>query len=227
MFKKIVILSAFFAGILMLVFINLSESPAQGSGGSYDTQAGKLTGRNVNGLDVIELNGNKILEGKIRKVFRFSDADVVVASAPGNVNCPTGFNFITLVQYDQPKVSWWIEACYDPEGVISQDGQDVVLKIRESIGTYAIYRHRDGEVTKTLEVKEAKLTEDQCRKVYMVYTGKCKGLPSATEISRHLYFYKDVIDNDAFFGLCFQAGDDNWSPVSYDAFRGKVCKLAF
>ncbi|MCX5833806.1 MAG: hypothetical protein NTV99_04715 [Deltaproteobacteria bacterium] len=93
MFKKIAIFSAFIAGILVMVFTNLSESPAQGIGNSYDTQAGKLVGRNVNGLDVIELNGSKILEGKIRKVFKLTSADVAAVSAPGNVNCPAGFNF--------------------------------------------------------------------------------------------------------------------------------------
>ena len=141
MFKKISIFSAFLVGILVVVSTNVSECPAQGIGGPYDTQAGKLTGRNADGVDVIELNGSKILQGKIRKVFRFTGADVAVASAPGNVNCPTGFNFVTLRQYEQPRVSDWIPACYDAEGEIRQEGQDSVHKLRERVGTYSLYRN--------------------------------------------------------------------------------------
>jgi len=224
-FKKIVIFSAFIAGILVMVVVNFSECPAQGIGGPYDTQAGKLVGRNVNGVDVIELNGNKILEGKIRKVFKLTGADVAVVSVPGNVNCPAGFNFVTLRKSDQPRVSDWIPACYDAEGEIRQEGQDIVLKLRESVGTYSLYRYSGGNITKTLEVKEIRLTGDQCRKVYEVYTGKCKGLSTALVIDRHLYFYKDAVDVDQFFKLCHLAGDDNWTPVSYDEFRKGVCKM--
>ncbi len=225
MFKKIFILPAFLVGIFVMVLTNSSECPAQGTGGLYDTQAGKLTGRNVDGVDVIELNGSKILEGKIRKVFKLTGADVAAVSAPGNVNCSAGFNFVTLRKSDQPRVSDWIPACYDAEGEIRQEGQDIVLKLRESVGTHSVYRYSSGNITKTLEVKEVRLTGDQCREVYKVYTGKCKGLSSAMVIDRHLYFYKDAVDVDQFFILCNQAGDDTWTPVSYDDFKGNVCRM--
>jgi hypothetical protein len=225
MFKKISLFSGFLAGMLVLAFTNFSECPAQGIGGPYDTRVGKLTGRNVDGVDVIELNGAKILEGKIRKVYSLTGADVAVVSAPGNVNCPAGFNFVTLRQHEQPRVSDWIPACYDAEGQIQQEGQDIILKLRETVGTYAIHRYSRGNITKTLEAREVRLTGDQCRKVYEVYTVKCKGLPSALVIDRHLYFYKDAVDVDQFFKLCHLAGDDNWTPVSYDEFKGKVCKM--
>jgi len=225
MFKKINIFSGFLVGILVMVSTNVSECPAQGIGGSYDIQAGKLTGRTVDGVDVVELNGSQILQGKIRKVFRLTGADVAVVSAPGNVNCPTGFNFVTLRQYEQPRVSDWIPACYDAEGDIRQEGQDIVLKFKESVGTYALYRYSSGNITKSLEMKKVRLTEDQCREVYKVYTGKCKGLESALVIDRHLYFYKDAVDVDQFFRLCQLAGDDTWTPVSYDEFKENVCKM--
>jgi len=225
MFKRIFILPGMLVGILVMVFTSLSECPAQGIGSAYDTQAGKLTGRNADGTDVIELNGSQILQGKIRKVYSLTGADVAVVSAPGNVNCPTGFNFVTLRQYEQPRVSDWIPACYDAEGDIRQEGQDIVLKFRETVGTNALYRYSGGNITKTLEVKKVRLTADQCREVYKVYTGKCKGLESALVIDRHLYFYKDAVDVDQFFRLCHLAGDDNWTPVSYDEFKENVCKM--
>ena len=225
MFKKIFLFLGFLVGMSVMVFMNVSECPAQGMGGLYDTQAGKLTGRNVDGADVIELNGSKILEGKIRKVYSLTGADVVVVSAPGNVNCPAGFNFVTLRQYEQPRVSDWIPACYDAEGDIRQDGQDIVLKLKESVGTYSLYRYSGGNITKTQEVSKVGMTDDQCRLAYKVYTEKCKGLPSALVIDRHLYFYKDAVDVDQFFRLCQLAGDDTWTPVSYDEFRKSVCKM--
>jgi len=141
------------------------------------------------------------------------------------VNCPAGFNFVTLRQYEQPRVSDWIPACYDAEGDIRQDGQDIVLKLKESVGTYSLYRYSGGNITKTQEVSKVGMTDDQCRLAFKVYTEKCKGLPSAMVIDRHLYFYKDAVDVDQFFRLCQLAGDDSWTPVSYDEFKKSVCKM--
>jgi hypothetical protein len=225
MFKKWVIGSAILAGVIVVMFAGLSEAPAQGAGVSYDTRAGKLTERKADDLNIVELNGRKILEGTIREVFNLRGADVAVVAAIGNVNCPTGFNFVTLQEYDKPQVSDWIPACYDAKGEVRQEGQDIVLKFRESVGTYAIYRYSGGRVTKTQEMSKVGMTDDQCRTAYKVYTEKCKGLTSAMVIDRHLYFYKDALNVDQFFNLCQQAGDDTWTPVSYDDFKGRVCKM--
>ncbi len=225
MFKKIFFLPGFLVGMLAMVFISVSECPAQGMGGPYDTRAGKLTVRSVDGASVIELNGSKILEGKIRQVYRLTGADVAVVSAPGNVNCPAGFNFVTLRQYEQPRVSDWIPACYDAEGEIRQEGQDIVLKLKESVGTNTLYRYSAGNIAKTLETRDVKLTDDQCRIAYRVYAEKCKGLSSALVIDRHLYFYKEALDVDQFFRFCQLAGDDTWTPVSYNEFKKNVCKM--
>jgi hypothetical protein len=225
MLRKFFIGSAFLSAVLLMTFTGISESFAQGTGGSYDTRSGKLTERKVDDMDIVELNGRKILEGKIREVFNLRGADVAVASSIGNVNCPTGFNFITFREYDKPQVSDWIPACYDARGEIRQEGQDIVLRFRESVGTYAVYRYSGGNITKTQEVSKVGVTDDQCRTAYKVYTEKCKGLTSAMVIDRHLYFYKDALNVDQFFNLCSQASEDTWTPVSYDEFKGRVCKM--
>ncbi|HOD35536.1 MAG TPA: hypothetical protein PLR20_07330 [Syntrophales bacterium] len=225
MHKKIFFLPGFLMGMLATAFINVSECPAQGVGGAYDTRAGKLTVRSVDGANVIELNEARLLEGKIRQIYRLTGADVAVVSAPGNVNCPAGFNFVTLRQYEKPQVSDWIPACYDAEGDIRQEGQDIVLKLRESVGTDSFYRYSGGSITKTVELKKVRLTDEQCRIAYNVYREKCKGLSSALVIDRHLYFYKDALDVDQFFGLCQLAGDDTWTPVSYGEFKNRACKM--